>query len=382
MQIGPDGINYGKENLYIEGDLRIRKRFLLALLALFVLGFIYLMLRTTQFGLLSPFQTVANIYTAARLKAAQLFHLPLYNDRMEIIEAHDAYLETVSRLETLFIAAVLGAVMSAAGAVFQCVFRNPIAMPTMLGVSSGINIANLILVFKYSLLAPSMLFARFEYSYAVCAALLLFIILTARLSSRGKGFVVADLLLIGATVTRLITQIITNVAYNYMEDTDYTIYQEMNNYGTGLGNVQAWIFLAGTVMIGLIPLLFMRNSLNLATFSDEEARIMGLNTTLLRIFALIFSTVLIITAQIYCGDIGMLALMVPHVCRYLFGSDMRVLLTGSIVMGAIIMVICRFAVAFTYFSDYLAFVSVSMIVNLVCFPLTLFIMITDRRGWE
>lgn len=382
MRIGPDGIAYGKETLYAAGDREIRNRFRYALLALVLLGFLYLMLRTTKIGLLSPVQTVENIYTAAKLKIAQLFHLSLYNDRLEIISAHNAYLETVSRLETLFIAAVLGAVMSAAGAVFQCVFRNPIAVPTMLGVSGGINIANLILVFKYSLLAPSMLFARFEYSYAVCAALLLFIIMTARMTSRGKGFVAADLLLIGAAVTRIITQIITTIAYTYMEDTDYLIYQQMNNYGTGLGSAQAWIFLAGTIVIGLIPLYFMRNSLNIATFSDEEARIMGLNTTLLRIVALIFSTALIITAQIYCGEIGMLALLVPHVCRYLFGSDMRVLLTGSMVMGAIIMVLCRFLVAFTYYSDALAFVSVSMIVNLICFPLTMFIMITDRKGWE
>lgn len=382
MRIGPDGIPFGRETIYAESNRRLKKRFLYGMLALVLLTFLYLCVRTTKIGLLNPLDTVLNLYTLAKLKAAQILHLSVYQHRMEIIDARNGYLETLSRLETAVIAVVLGAVMSVAGAVFQCVFRNPIAVPTMLGVSSGISIGNLILVLQYSVMATSMLYLRFAYGYAFSIALLGFILLVGKLTSRGKGFAVADVLLIGTALSRVITQILNTVARTVLEDTSLLIYQQMNQYGTGIGNVRGWFFLVIALVVGFVPILLMRNSLNIVTFSDEEARVMGLNATLLRIVALVFSTVLIITAQIYCGEIGMLALLVPHVCRYLFGSNTKDLIAGSVLMGGIIMILCRFVVALTYFSDYLAFVSVSMIVNLVCFPLTMFIMITDRKGWE
>ena len=382
MRIGPDGIPFGRETIYAESNRRLKKRFLYGTLALALLVFLYLCVRTTKVGLLNPVDTVLNLFTLARLKIAQLLHMSFYQDRKEIIEARNGYLETLSRLETAVIAVVLGAVMSVAGAVFQCVFRNPIAVPTMLGVSSGISIGNLILVYQFSVMATSRLYLRFGYGYLFSIGLLAFILFIGKLTSRGKGFAVADVLLIGTALSRVISQILGTVAFTALDDTDYLIYQQMNQYGAGIGNVRGWIFLVVAVIVGMLPIFLMRNSLNIVTFSDEEARIMGLNTTILRIVALVFSTVLIITAQIYCGEIGMLALLVPHVCRYLFGSNTKDLIAGSVLMGAIIMILCRFVVAITFYSDYLAFVSVSMIVNVICFPLTMFIMMTERKGWD
>ena len=156
----------------------------------------------------------------------------------------------------------------------------------------------------------------------------------------------------------------------------------MNMYGAGLGNSRGWLFLALALIFGLGPVLLMRNSLNVVTFSEEESRVMGLNTNVMRVLALVFSTILITAAQIYCGEVGMLALLVPHTCRYLFGSNTRDLIFSSIIVGGIMMIICRFIVALTMFNQYLSMISVGMIINVISIPLMMFILLTQKRGWE
>lgn len=375
-------------NLSIPGSLysierkRTRKRFLLALLALFIMFFIYLSFRTTVIAFLPPWTTIANLFTWIRLNIGELFHLSYYNDRRAIIAAHPCYLETTTRITGALSIITMGAAMSVAGVVFQSVFRNPIAVPTMLGVSSGINIANFILVLQYNITAASMTEERFIYGY-IGSLLILFLVMgVSRLTTKDGSWAIIDVLLIGTTLTRIISQILSSIQTTFLDEFTIQLISEMNMYGAGLGNARGWIFLALALIFGLGPVLLMRNSLNVVTFSEEEAKVMGLNTNVMRVLALVFSTILITAAQIYCGEVGMLALLVPHTCRYLFGSNTRDLIFSSIIVGGIMMIICRFIVALTMFNQYLSMISVGMIINVISIPLMLFILLTQKRGWE
>jgi iron complex transport system permease protein len=142
------------------------------------------------------------------------------------------------------------------------------------------------------------------------------------------------------------------------------------------------VFLVGALAVGLVPILLTRNSLNLVTFSDEEARSMGLNTGGLRGVALLCSAVLFIAAQIHCGEVGMLAMLVPHLCRYLFGSDTRRLVVGSMLLGATLLLLCRFIVALCAFHPYLWVVSLNTLVSVFTMPLMMVVMLKYRRGWN
>ena len=369
-------------SLYSVERNRTRKRFLLALLILFLMVFIYLSFRTTVIAFLPPWTTAANLFTWIRLNVGELFHLSYYNDRRSIITAHPCYLETTTRLTGALSIVAMGAAMSVAGVVFQSVFRNPIAVPTMLGVSSGINIGNFILVLQYNVTAASMTQERFIYGY-IGSLLILFLVMgVSRLTTRDGSWAIIDVLLIGTTLTRLITQIISSIQTTFLDDFTIQLISEMNMYGAGLGNARGWIFLALALVFGLGPILLMRNSLNVVTFSEEESRVMGLNTNVMRVLALVFSTILITAAQIYCGEVGMLALLVPHTCRYLFGSNTRDLIFSSMIVGGIMMIICRFIVALTMFNQYLSMISVGMIINVISIPLMMFILLTQKRGWE
>lgn len=378
MQTGLDGAR----SLYKADRRKNRRCFLLSALLLLILFCVFLCFRSTEIAFLSPAQTVMNLYTAAKLEAAKLLKLPLYSQRLELIQAHTGYLETLTRLQGGILAIVLGAVLSVAGAVFQCVFRNPIAMPTMLGVSSGISIGNFILVLQYSSAAVMMTTLRFVYGYAFSLALLFVILLMGYLTGERGRLSTADILLAGSAMSRVLSKLVMSLQYSYLEESDYLLLQEMSLYGTGIGNTRGAVFLFAALILGLVPVVLMRNSLNVVTFPDEEARCMGLRPGRMRVLSLVCGTILIIAAQIHCGEVGMLALLVPHICRYIFGSNTRELIIGSMLYGAIMMLVCRMIISLFAFNQYLSVISVGMLISFVSMPLMMFILIRHRRGWN
>ena len=368
-------------NVYEAERVRLRRRFRLAGLLLLALFFAFLSLGTTSIRFLSPVQTLQNLWLGVKLTLAKYLKWGIYDQRLALITAAEGYLETMTRLQGGVLAMVLGAVLAVAGTVFQCVFRNPIAGPSLLGVSSGISVGNLLLVLRFSAAAASMVTLRFLYGYACSIGLLLLIFLVGWIASRGKGSV-TDMLLTGCIVSRVVTKVVSNIQYYDLTDAEYLALQEMDLYGTGIGNTRGAVFLAAALLAGLLPLLLLRNSLNLVVFSDGEARCMGMNASWLRILSLICSTVLLIAAQIHCGEVGLLAMLVPHLCRYLFGCDTRRLIAGSLLLGAGIMLVCRFLVALCAFHPYLWVISINTLVSVFAMPLMMVVMVKYRRGWS
>lgn len=360
---------------------RTRRRFLLSLLLLAALCFLFLCLRTTRIGFLSPWQTLSNLAAAARLELAKWLKWSIYDQRLAIIQGQEGYLETLSRLQGAVLAMVLGAVLSAAGVAFQCVFRNPIAVPTMLGVSSGISAANFLLVLQYSTLAVTMTQQRFLYGYGCSLALLGVILLVGKAAERDRASV-SDILLVGTALSRIVSQTVSGLQYALMDESDYLLLQEMRLYGTGLGNTRGAVFLALALLAGLVPLLLIRYSLNVTVFPDEEAQALGLRAGRLRLLALVCSTILVVAAQIHCGDVALLALLVPHLCRHIVGANTRELLPASLIYGALLMLVCRFVVSLFAFDQYLSVISVGMLVDLVSMPLMIVTLLRHRRGWE
>ena len=358
-----------------------KKRFMLlgaALLALFIL---YLSMRSTAIGFIPVNYTLTNIYTAVRLGISQLFKLPLYDRRLAIIQETPYYLETMTRLQSGILTVALGACLSASGAAFQLAFRNPIAMPGMLGVTGGISAANIVLVLQYSSFAVAMTTRRFLYGYVFSLVLLALILFIGRLMGRKKSSA-TDMILAGSIITRLVAQISNAVQVLLMTEDDYLLLQEMRLYGTGAGTSRGAVFLAGALVLGLTPLFLTRFSYNAVSFSDEDAGGFGINAALLRIIGLVCSVILVVAALIHIGDVAMLALLAPHLGRYLFGADFRNLLPGSLLIGAILMLVCGTVTAYFAFDPYLRIVSIGTLVDLVAMPLLMFVLLRGRRGWE
>lgn len=371
-----------EQNGYYIANRRNRRIFLLFFLVLLALFCLYVSLRGSA-GLMSPVQTVKNLFLAARLQLAEWLKWGIYDQRLELILAQDGYQETLGRLQGGALMLALGAMLGVAGAVFQLVFRNPIASPTILGVSSGIRIANVVLVMQYSTAAAYMTTQRYLYGYIGALAMLALVFLVGLLAGRGRADV-TDMLLSGSIITRIVSKIVNQLQYYYIEDeTDLQALREMELYGSGTSTFSGAIFMVAALAVGFIPIFLLRNSLNLTAFSREEARSMGISIGWMQLLALLCSTVLIIAAQIYAGDVALLAMLVPFVCRYIFGSNTRELLLGSAMMGAGILLICRTVTVVTgYINTLFGLISLNTLVSVVAMPLMLFAMIKYRRGWD
>jgi len=91
--------------------------------------------------------------------------------------------------------------------------------------------------------------------------------------------------------------------------------------------------------LGLIPMFLMRWRINVLTLGDEEARTMGINSRQLRLFIIIFATLVTAASVSVSGMIGWVGLVVPHLARRLVGNNYRYLMPASMLVGAIFMLI-------------------------------------------
>ncbi len=359
----------------------VRRKFLILFLVLVVLFCAFVCTRTPVIGFVSPIQAASNLFTALHLQLAKWFNGSFYLDRREVIAGQDYYLETLGRFEGAVLVVALGASLSIGGAVFQCCFRNPIATPSILGTSGSMRIVNMILVLQFSTSAAFMTVYRVIYAYIGTLIVLGLMMLGAKLMSKQRSSN-TDILLLGTFGTRILTMIVNYVQNYVLSEDDYLVLQELNLYGTGTDTTDGMVIALLVIVAALIPLYLTRMSLNTLSFGDEDARCLGIRASVLRGVALVCSVVLSTSTLVYAGDVGMLAMLIPLICRYVFGSDTRRLLLACGLSGALLMLVCRIITSLFAYNFYLSYISIGTIVELVSTPLMIFVIFKNRRGWE
>lgn len=232
---------------------------------------------------------------------------------------------------------LVGASLAASGACFQSLFRNPLVSSGMLGVSagSGFGAALAILLFGTTAMAPT-----FSFAFGILAVILSY--LTGKISG-GNPTVT---LVLGGTIIQSIFSAMLSLL-KYLADTE-----------TQLPAITFWLMgsLASTktanlwlsdvpMIVGLIGMIIISWRLNVLAMGDREARTMGLNVAANKVAVIAFATLATAGAVSISGVIGWVGLVVPHICRMIFGSDNRKLIPASISLGACFMVlvdtICR-----------------------------------------
>lgn len=234
------------------------------------------------------------------------------------------------RLPRVLLAVLIGGALAVSGAVMQGLFRNPLADPGLLGISTGaaLCVAFAILI---PLPLPAILmmyghtFAAFIGSFAVC-------MLLYALSQRGHGNL-TRLLLAGIAINALAGAAIGVVSY--ISDDQQLRQFSLWSMGS-LGQAQ-WFTLAiaaSLIIPAIIACLRLSRLLNLLQLGDEEAHYLGVNVESVKRRLLLLSALLIGTAVAMSGAIGFIGLVVPHLIRLQLGPDHRWLLPGSVLGGA------------------------------------------------
>ncbi len=249
-----------------------------------------------------------------------------------------------SRFPQALTALVAGAGLSISGLQMQTVFRNPLAGPSVLGISSGASLGvAFVVLFSGSIggIALSHLgfIGEVALSIAAIAGSLSVMFLIVFASHKVKGNV--TLLIIGVMIGYLANAIIGILKFfSVEEDIKAYVIWGLGSFSRVSGN-QMMLFV--TIMAILLPLSFLLvKTLNLLMLGDGYARNLGLNVKQARVLVISCSGVLTAIVTAYCGPIIFLGLAVPHLCRAIFQtSDHRILMPACLVMGAALALACN-----------------------------------------
>jgi len=184
--------------------------------------------------------------------------------------------------------------------------------------------------------------------------------------------------MVGVVISQLISTATTYFQFNMsLEDMEI-----LQNFSMGrLTSITGFslVIFCSVIMIGITPLFLLRYSLNVISFSDEDSYTLGINAGIIRIVALVFSTLLVTVSMIHCGSIGVISMIVPYIGRYLYGSDFRRMFFSCFVLGSILLLICRDIT--NAFSAVFGFIPVGIFVSLIGSPIFFFMIVKQRRGW-
>lgn len=249
-----------------------------------------------------------------------------------------------SRFPQALTALVAGAGLAISGLQMQTVFRNPLAGPSVLGISSGASLGvAFVVLFSGSIggVALSRLgfMGEVALSIAAIAGSLSVMALIVLASRKVRGNV--TLLIIGVMIGYLANAIIGILKFfSVEEDIKAYVIWGLGSFSRVSGN-QMMLFV--TIMAILLPLSFLLvKTLNLLMLGDGYARNLGLNIRRARILVISCSGILTAIVTAYCGPVVFLGLAVPHLCRAVFqSSDHRILMPACLVMGAALALACN-----------------------------------------
>ncbi len=235
------------------------------------------------------------------------------------------------RLIKAVVALLAGAALSVSGLQMQTLFRNPLAGPYVLGISSGASLGVALVV----LAGVGSSIGIAGAAWAGAAAVLLVI---AAVGHRIKDIMV--ILILGMMFSSGVSAVVQILQYLSREEAlKAFVIWTMGSLGDV--TVQQLAILLPSVIAGLLLAVFAIKSLNLLLFGEEYAVTMGLNIRRSRGLLFLSTTLLAGTVTAFCGPIGFIGLAMPHVTRILFrNSDHRILVPGTVLSGASVLLLC------------------------------------------
>ena len=285
-----------------------------------------------------------------------------------------------TRLPQTVTAIACGAGLSVAGMEMQTVFRNPLAGPSVLGISSAASLGVAFVVLLSGALGGTALssFGIIGNSAITLAAVtraLLVMSLIVFLSHRVEGNV--TLLITGVLIGYIATAIIGVLKYfSSEEDIRAYVIWGLGSFSRVTGG-QVYVF-AGLTAVVLPLAMLLAKPLNILLLGDMYAMNLGLDVKRSRMFVIATAGTLTAIATAYCGPIMFLGLAVPHICRGLFNStDHRILLPACVLCGAALALLCNLIARMPGFEGALPINSVT---SLIGAPIALSILLKKKNG--
>ena len=244
------------------------------------------------------------------------------------------------RLIKAIVAILTGMALSVSGLQMQTLFRNPLAGPYVLGISSGASLGVALFILGIPLLgiATNSTMSSIGTAGAAWLGSALILAFVASVSTRIKDIMV--ILILGMMISSGVSAVVQILQYLSNEEAlkSFVIWT-MGSLGDVTTN-QLHLMLPA-VLLGLVVSVAVIKPLNLLLLGEQYARTMGLNVRRARYLIFLSTTLLAGTVTAFCGPIGFVGLAIPHIARMLFSNaDHRILLPASALCGAVTLLIC------------------------------------------
>ena len=244
------------------------------------------------------------------------------------------------RLMKSVMAILAGAALSVSGLQMQTLFRNPLAGPYVLGVSSGASLGVAIFILGAPLLGigGSSMLSTFGTAGAAWIGSAIILAMVAAVSQRIKDIMV--ILILGMMVSSGVSAIVQILQYLSNEEAlkSFVIW----TMGS-LGDVTTsqLMLVAPAIILGLAISVSVIKPLNLLLMGEAYARTMGMSVKRTRTLILLSTTLLAGSVTAFCGPIGFIGLAIPHVARIIFcDADHRTLMPAAALTGAVALLLC------------------------------------------
>ena len=280
------------------------------------------------------------------------------------------------RIPKAITAILVGSGLSISGLLMQTLFRNPLAGPFVLGISSGASLGVAILILGAALIGGISGFVTSSFSMAIAASLGAFLVLSAVLIAANKVRNTMSILIIGLMFGSITSAIISVLAYFSSAEQ----LQQFIFWGFGsLGNL-SWnelkIFTL-IFVIGVSLLFFIIKPLNSMLLGENYAKSMGVNIKKTRYIVLITTSILTGVITAFSGPIAFVGLAVPHLTKLIFNtSNHKILLFAVAIVGAILMLVADM-VAQLPTSEYT--LPINAITSLFGAPIVIWLLIRKRK---
>lgn len=248
------------------------------------------------------------------------------------------------RLPQTITALLAGSALSVSGLLMQTLFRNPLADPSMLGISSGAGLGVSLTILLTGLLGGNALssygiLSNIGVSIAAFLGAVLVLILILGFSSRVRNM--TTLIIIGLMVSYLAGSL-TDILkfFSLKEDIHAFVIWGMGSFSSvGTSKLS---FFSISILIGLFASLFLSKNLNILLLGNLYAENLGINLKRTNVIIIAISGYLTAIVTAYCGPIAFLGLAIPHLTRFIFKtSDHRILVPTTMLIGMNISLLCN-----------------------------------------
>jgi len=303
--------------------------------------------------------------------------IPLKEIFNSLIGLSDNYIIQNYRLPKAFTAILVGSGLGISGLLMQTLFRNPLAGPFVLGISSGASLGVALVILGsgfFGGIFASLLISK--WSIVIAASLGSFLVLLAVLIVSSKVRDTMAILIIGLMFGSITAAVVSILSYfSSAEQLQQYIFWGFGSLGNLSWNELLIFFII--YILGIVLSILSIKGLNTLLLGENYAKSLGLNIKQSRLIIIIATSLLAGTITAFAGPIAFIGLAIPHITRQIFNtSNHKVLLPAVFILGAIVMLVCDI-IAQLPTSDYL--LPINAITSLVGAPVVIWLLVRKRK---